>query len=89
MSETTGRLLPTLVVVEVGHEEAAVGELGGLLRVLGAGVDTASLELRALERDHLHRDGRVLQDGELSHLRCSPHTENLMNRIHQLMNIMR
>mmetsp|Transcript_28045 Transcript_28045/g.72150 ORF Transcript_28045/g.72150 Transcript_28045/m.72150 type:complete len:263 (+) Transcript_28045:360-1148(+) len=51
---------PALVVVQVGHKEAAVGEFGALLRVLRACVDTALLQLRALQGDDLHRDRRAL-----------------------------
>mmetsp|Transcript_3787 Transcript_3787/g.7356 ORF Transcript_3787/g.7356 Transcript_3787/m.7356 type:complete len:375 (+) Transcript_3787:362-1486(+) len=60
---------PALVVVEIGHEEAAVGELRGLLRVLRASVDAPGLQLIALERDDLHRHGCILKNGVLGNLK--------------------
>ena len=59
---------PSLVVVEVGHEEATVGELRALLRVLLAAVQTLLAQLLALQGLDVHGHGRVLLDAVFRHL---------------------
>ena len=59
---------PALVVGQVRHEEAAVRELRALLGVLRAPVQAARAQLLAIQRLDVHRHGRVLLEGKLSHL---------------------